>query len=76
MRTLLAPQGPAVADRTAEVLRLLGERGRLTARELAAALGCSRPVVGKILTVLVSEGRVRALAEGRSPFQAYALASA
>lgn len=61
------------SDRGATVLALLRARGQLTTREIATELDCSRPVVGKLLTTLVAEGRVRMTAEGRSPFQAYEL---
>ena len=49
--------------------------GDVTADWLGTALGCSRPVVGRLIATLVADGRVRALAEGRSPFQAYEIAS-
>ncbi len=59
-------------DRADAVLQVLRLRGRATTREVAEVLGCSRPVVGKVLTALVAEGRVRGTVEaGRSPFQAY-----
>ena len=66
----LLPRDPD--DRADAVLRVLRHRGRATTREIAEALGCSRPVIGKVLTVLVAEGRVRTTVEPeRSPFQAY-----
>ncbi len=69
----LLPRDPD--DRSAAVLAALHARRRATTRELAAALGCSRPVIGKVITALVAEGRVRpTVAEGHSPFQAYEIA--
>lgn len=69
----LLPRDPD--DRSGAVLAALRARQRATTRELAAALGCSRPVVGKVITALVAEGRVRpTVAEGHSPFQAYEVA--
>ncbi len=69
----LLPRDPD--DRSAAVLAALHARQRATTRELAAALGCSRPVIGKVITALVAEGRVRpTVAEGHSPFQAYEVA--
>jgi hypothetical protein len=66
----LLPRDPD--DRAAAVLATLRAQGQATTRELAAALGCSRPVVGKVLTALVAEGRVRpTVSAGRSPFQSY-----
>lgn len=54
------------------MLATLRTHGRATTREIARALGCSRPVVGKVLTALVVDGRVRATqGAGRSPFQSY-----
>jgi predicted HTH transcriptional regulator len=67
---VLLPRDPD--DRAAAVLAALRAQGQATTRELAAALGCSRPVVGKVLTALVAEGRVRpTVSAGRSPFQSY-----
>jgi predicted HTH transcriptional regulator len=66
----LLPRDPD--DRSAAVLAALRAQGHATTRELAAALGCSRPVVGKVLTALVAEGRVHpTVSAGRSPFQSY-----
>lgn len=69
---MLLPREPD--DRADAVLGVL-RAGATTARQIAEALGCSRPVVGKVLTVLVAEGRVRPTsASSRSPFQAYEVA--
>ncbi|MCK6502708.1 hypothetical protein L6R53_04810 [Myxococcota bacterium] len=71
----LLPRAPT--DRADAVLTALRARGRATTRELAATLGCSRPVVGKVLTALVAAGKVRpTAADGHSPFQAYEAADA
>ena len=71
----LLPRDPD--DRTTAVLAALRARGRASTREIAATLGCSRPVIGKVLTALVSEGRVRPTeADGHSPFQAYEVVAA
>ncbi len=70
---MLLPREPD--DRADAVLGVLRSAGAATARQVAEALGCSRPVVGKVLTVLVAEGRVRPTsASSRSPFQAYEVA--
>ena len=67
---MLLPRDPD--DRADAVLATLRARGRATIREIAGALGCSRPVVGKVLTALIGDGRVRATqGAGRSPFQSY-----
>lgn len=68
----LLPRDP---DRRADaVLSILRARGRATTREIADALGCSRPVIGKVLTALVADERVtKVSASPRSPFQAYEL---
>lgn len=78
-----APQAPTAVpallprdpdDRAVAVLATLRARGHATTREVAELLGCSRPVVGKVLTALVAEGKVRpTVTAGRSPFQSYAL---
>ncbi len=69
----LMPRDPD--HRADAVLAVLRARGQATTREVAGALGCSRPVIGKVLTALVAEGRVRYVAAfGNSPFQAYAVA--
>ena len=71
----LLPRDPD--DRTTAVLAALRARGRASTREIAATLGCSRPVIGKVLTALVAEGRVRpTVADGHSPFQAYEVVDA
>lgn len=70
---MLLPREPD--GRADAVLGVLRGAGAATARQIAEALGCSRPVVGKVLTALVAEGRVRATsASSRSPFQAYEIA--
>lgn len=72
-----APVVPALLprdldDRADAVLQVLRLHGKATTREVAEILGCSRPVIGKVLTMLVASGRVRPTTEaGRSPFQAY-----
>ena len=59
-------------DRANAVLQVLRLHGKATTREVAEILGCSRPVIGKVMTRLVASGRVRPTTEaGRSPFQAY-----
>lgn len=66
----LLPREPD--DRADVLLTVLRDRGGATTRELAVALGCSRPVIGKALAVLVEDGRVqREAASSRSPFQRY-----
>lgn len=68
----LLPRDPD--DRAEAVLAALRARGQATTRELAKLLGCSRPVVGKVLTALVAEDKVRpTVTAGRSPFQSYEL---
>lgn len=68
----VAQASPSPATREAAVLALLHDLGPLTTRQLADALGCSRPVVGKVLTALVRSGAVvREVASARSPFQRY-----
>lgn len=63
--------------RVEAVLSALRAKGQATCREVAAVLGCSRPVVGKVLTMLVAEGRVRCVASAsNSPFQSYGIADA
>jgi hypothetical protein len=71
-----APPSPAFLprdpDARAEAVLSILTRGRASTREIAAAMGCSRPVIGKVLTALVAEGRVtRVAASSRSPFQTY-----
>ena len=66
----LLPREPE--DRAEALLTVLRARGGATTRELASALGCSRPVVGKALSLLVEAGRVRReVTSSRSPFQRY-----
>ena len=69
----LLPRQPD--DRAKALLAVLRTHGEATTRDLATALGCSRPVIGKALAVLVEQGRVRRLATSeRSPFQRYVAA--
>ena len=66
----LLPRDPV--RRADALLATLRARGRATARDLAAIMGCSRPVIGKVLTALVGAGRVRAIVRApNSPFQEY-----